>query len=186
MTFRPIPESVQAELDYGPLVDSEELLAEMLELAAQVCVIVPECVAMSVSSCATGVSFTLVSADLAGVEAENQSRGTSCRVAPEGGLGASPRAFEQLCDEESWQTLAMGTAAHGVLSSLTLPVMEAGRVVGSVDLYASTRTAFDAHHQQLATVFGAWADGAVSNADLSFETQRVSEQASAILRRRAR
>ena len=67
-------------------------------------------------------------------------------------------------------------------STLTLPILGDDRVVGSVNLYASTADAFEGQHQAIADGFGAWAPGAVSNADLSFTTRRSAEQAPLHLR----
>jgi putative alpha-1,2-mannosidase len=52
-----------------------------------------------------------------------------------------------------------------------------GHVEGTVNLYAASRRAFVGHHEQLARVFGAWAAGAVTNADLSFTTRKSAERA---------
>ena len=49
--------------------------------------------------------------------------------------------------------------------------MTGGRVVGGVNLYASTPDAFDGHHDEVAEACGAWAEGAVTNADLSFSSR---------------
>jgi GAF domain-containing protein len=62
-------------------------------------------------------------------------------------------------------------AAAGVAGSLSLPLRRNGRATGSVHLYASAPNAFDGHHEELAAIFGAWAPGAVTNADLSFRTR---------------
>ena len=56
-----------------------------------------------------------------------------------------------------------------------------GEVVGTVNLYAATADAFDDRHEELAHVLGAWAPGAVANADLSFETRRTAQNAPQIL-----
>jgi hypothetical protein len=65
-----------------------------------------------------------------------------------------------------------------VHSTLTLPVAgPGGDVVATVNLYGSSADTFVGRHQQLADVFGAWAPGAVTNADLSFSTRRAAEQA---------
>ena len=50
-------------------------------------------------------------------------------------------------------------------------------VVGSVNLYASHRDAFDGKHPQVAEVLGAWPEGAIVNADLGFTTRRAAEDA---------
>lgn len=74
-------------------------------------------------------------------------------------------------DEERWQLFARATAAAGVRSTLSLPILEAGRVVAGINMYASTVSAFDGHHEELAVTFGAWAAGAVENADMAFATR---------------
>jgi hypothetical protein len=50
-------------------------------------------------------------------------------------------------------------------------VLQDGRVVVGVNLYASTPDAFDGRHDELAEVCGALASGAVTNADLAFTTR---------------
>lgn len=73
-----------------------------------------------------------------------------------------------LLDEGRWQMYAQASATAGIASSLSLPVMAADRVVGGVNLYASTADAFTGRHQPVAEAVGSGAAFAVSNADLSF------------------
>jgi hypothetical protein len=49
-------------------------------------------------------------------------------------------------------------------------------VRGTVNLYAATQRAFVGSHDKLGNIFGAWAAGAVSNADLAL-TRREAETA---------
>jgi hypothetical protein len=49
--------------------------------------------------------------------------------------------------------------------------------MGTVNLYAGSPRAFVGHHEEMADLFGAWAAGAVANADLSFMTRRTAEEA---------
>jgi GAF domain-containing protein len=93
---------------------------------------------------------------------------------------------EDLLDEPRWQAFAQATAAMGVRSTLTFPVMEGGRTVGTVNLYGSSDAAFEGKHQEIAAVFGAWSPGGVSNADLSFSTREAAVQAPERLRDQAR
>ena len=71
-------------------------------------------------------------------------------------------------------------------STLTLPILTQGRVVGSVNLYAGSGHAFTGVHEPLADLLSAWAPGAVENADLSFSTRRLAEESPARLRELAR
>jgi hypothetical protein len=57
-------------------------------------------------------------------------------------------------------------------------------VEGTVNLYAASRGAFVGHHEALAEIFGAWALGAVANADLSFTTRLEAEAAPTRVRER--
>ena len=66
---------------------------------------------------------------------------------------------------------AQAAAVVGIRSSLSLPVRDEGRIVGGVNLYASTRGAFDASHEAIARVVGAQAEEAVRDADLSFSSR---------------
>ena len=52
-------------------------------------------------------------------------------------------------------------------STLSIPLMSDGRVYGGLNLYGGTPRAFDGHHDELAELYGGWAGGAVTNADLS-------------------
>lgn len=84
--------------------------------------------------------------------------------------------------EEGWHVFADVTAAKGVASTLSMPIVEGSKVIGGVNLYGGSRRAFEGHHQQLADILGSWAGGAITNADLSFSTRTVAEQAPAVLR----
>ena len=61
------------------------------------------------------------------------------------------------------------------------PVIVDEAVTGSVNLYATTPHAFDGLHSALASILGAWAAGATTNADLSFSTLDIARQAPRIL-----
>ena len=80
--------------------------------------------------------------------------------------------IEALLDEDRWQLYAQASAAAGIASSLSLPVMNGRRVVGGVNLYASTKDAFTGLHDAIAEAVGSDARLAVANADLSFETRK--------------
>jgi GAF domain-containing protein len=104
--------------------------------------------------------------------------GGPCVDAVKGELGIEVR-HDDLLDEASWQLFAQATAARAVRSTLTLLLTREGRVIGSVNLYAASDKAFEGHHVQLAQIVGASAASAVANADLSFTTRGVAEQAPA-------
>ena len=170
--------------DFGPFViEDDDLLAELEVKAQQVQALVPQCLGLSLASSQDGLTFTLVATanEIAVLDAIQYVSGGPC-------VGAVKAervvAYDQaeLFDEQEWQLFAHATAAAAVASTLTLPILSGGRVVGSVNLYAATPTAFDGHHEAIARVFDAWAPGAVTNADLSFTTRSVAEAAPNLLR----
>ncbi|WP_027862317.1 GAF domain-containing protein [Marmoricola sp. URHB0036] len=169
--LRPVAESREA-LDwlssYGQGRDVETSLLEMGRGVRQ---IVPECVALSLCYAGTDYTFTLISdnREAALIDALQYVDSGPCERAMRTG---ETTAVTNPLAEDHWQLLARGWSTAGVASSLSLPVLHEGGLVGGVNLYASTPTAFDGHHEDLAAVCGAWAGGAVTNADLDF-TSRI-------------
>jgi GAF domain-containing protein len=175
--MEPIPETVKAIEELGPFTNETNLLDDLKRMGSEVTELVPDCVGLSLASAEHGVTFTLIASDrqLAFLDAIQDLCGSMempSRPEPQPG-----DLDQDLLDEETWHLLAMATAARGVVSTLTLPIVEDDGIVGAVNLYGASRQAFTGHHEQLAEIFGAWAPGAVTNADLSFSTRREAEQA---------
>lgn len=179
--MEPIPETVEAIEEYGPFAtDDVDLIAELRENGRRVQEIVPDCLGFSLASEEHGVTFTVMASDMdiAVLDAVQYLSGGPCVAAVEE-QHLDPGGFHlwDLLDEDSWQLFGRASAAKGVRSTLTLPIVMIDRVVGSVNLYGGSGAAFTGHHQALAAVFDAWAPGAVTNADLSFATLRDARRA---------
>lgn len=185
--MEPIPETDEAVGELDPFSTEEDLLERLVEKSRQVTAVVPECVGVSVAATELGATFTLVasSEEIASLDAVQYVEGGPC-VDEADAEGPVEMSRADLLDEEAWRTFAQVTAAHGVASTLTLPIMEGGRVIGTVNLYGATSSCFTGHHEELADIFAAWAPGAVANADLSFRTRREAERTPERLRARAR
>lgn len=179
--MEPIPETVRAIEELGPFAGEGDLLDELHVMGSRVSTLVPDCVGLSLVSAEHGVTFTLTASDtqIAVLDAIQSIAGWWTSTADEG--GRDPVA-EDLLDEEAWRTFAMATAARGVVSTLTMPIVTGDAITGTVSLYGASRQAFTGHHEELAAILGAWAPGAVANADLSFTTRREAEQAPQRLR----
>jgi len=184
-----------AEEDMKPVVETQEALdlltsysrdghlaTSISRMAQRVRSIVPECVALSLGLMDEGLTFTLVSEtrDAALLDAMQYIDGGPCVAALQDGEAAA--AVHEATDEGRWQLHARGQGLAGVASTLSLPVMDSDRVVCGINLYASTPSAFDGHHEELADACGAWAMGAVTNADLSFTSRLRAAAAPARLR----
>lgn len=182
--MEPLPETRHAVEEFGPFAAGDaDLLEELGRSAERVRAVVPECVGITLAMVSEGLAFTVVATgvDVAAMDGLQYLDGGPCVAAADRGRVVTHKTGDPT-DEESWSTFARGTAAHGVASTLTLPLLSHGQVHGSVNLYASTPSAFEGHHDEIAEIFGAWAPGAVTNADLSLETVRTARRAPAILR----
>ena len=82
----------------------------------------------------------------------------------------------EVLDEEEWRIFALASAASAVASTLT--IHRHGRPGGrQCQPVRGSGHAFTDVHEQLAELLGAYAPGAVENADLSFSTRRLAEDA---------
>lgn len=179
--MRAIEATIQA-MNEIELRGEGDALAEIYEMAERVRVVVPDCLGLSLSSTATGVTLTLVATDdeIAALDALQYISGGPCVDTAEVGRGVDVEVADAL-DEKGWQLYARGAAAEGVASSLTLPILSDKQVTGTVNLYASGADSFLDHEEELARILGAWAGGAVSNADLAFGTRKLAERAPEVL-----
>jgi len=90
-------------------------------------------------------------------------------------------SIDDLMNEDRWSLFARASAAAGVQSTLSMPLLRGALVIGGINLYASAPDAFEGHHEELADALGASAATAVTNADLSFSTRERAVQAPADL-----
>jgi GAF domain-containing protein len=181
--LEPMPETVEGMGEYFRLNEPEmdEVLADLGERAWQ---IAPETVGLSLGLAREGVTFTLVSSDsrVAMLDATQYLDGGPCVEVTEARQDVVEFGMNDPLHEGRWLLFAQASAAIGVASSLSLPILEDGQVIGGINLYASTSDAFAGHHVELAKALKASASGAVTNADLAFATRLQAVRAPAQLR----
>jgi GAF domain-containing protein len=175
--MEPIPETREVLKDL--IKSGEDQVAEdLFRMGRLARDIVPECVGLSLALVQYGLTFTLAatSEQIAGLDAVQYLDGGPC-VAAHAGRDLEVDQ-DELLDETQWQMYSQASAAAGVSSSLTLPVLDShGTVIGTINLYASTLDAFHDRLDQLAQALGASAAKAVSNADLSFSSRLEAAEA---------
>lgn len=187
--LQPIPETREAIDELDPAADADDLLRQLQEKGRRVRELVPDCIGLSLATVVHGVTLTLVASDhdIALLDSLQYLDDGPCVDAVENtrivtfDAGAAESSWES-----RWQLFAEASAAVGVRSTLSLPILVEDDVAGSVNLYAASVRAFQGLHEQIAAVFQAWAPGAVSNADLPFRTRDQARQAPRILRESAR
>ena len=176
--MEPIPQTLQAFGELDATLDDESLLTLLTSTANRAQDAVPGLVGVSMASRDQDVTFTLVATaeEIAVLDAVQYVASGPCVDAVDLGHGITTSAGG-LLDEARWSDFARASAAAGIHSTLTLPVVDEGVVVGSVNFYGRDEDTFVDRHEALADIFGAWAPGAVANADLSFTTRAAAEQA---------
>jgi GAF domain-containing protein len=156
---------------------------ELYAMARRVRALVPQLVGLSLGVVEDGVTLTLVASEgqLAALDAVQYVDGGPCVAAVD---RAEPLDVNigDLLDEDRWQLYAQACAATGVASSLSLPLTDGDRVLGGINLYASTPDAFTGLHAELAEAVGSEAKLAVTNADLSFWTLKRAMEAPSRIR----
>jgi len=168
-----LPQSREALDEYVTLsVDDMEGLLRIIEGWALRAV--PDCVALSVTLLDEDLTFTLVDSAATGVA----HHGDHGRAGP----GPGPPGPSHPLDEVDWADMARERAFDGIASTVSLPVVEHGRAVLNIDLYASTAYAFRDRIDGLVEALGVWQAGAVTNADLGFDSLRRAELAPERLR----
>jgi GAF domain-containing protein len=170
--MEPLPETREALAEFTNLEDPDpEELLNFLGTAARR--IVPELTGLSLALARDQLTFTLVASsdEVAALDAAQYLDGGPCVEVGEGRVDVQQFSGADPLDEERWHLFANATAAHGVASTLSLPVYDSGDLIGSVNLYAATPDAFTGRVQELAGVVGATPTEAIRNADLSFSTR---------------
>ena len=176
--LEPIPQTVEAVDELDPVGEVAPTLDGLRRLAGRAAAVVPDLVGVSITRLEDRLTVTLVASagEVAVLDAVQYAASGPCVEGARADEVVTHDAGDPL-DEERWRLFAEATAAYAVRSTLTLPIVDEEQVLGSVNLYAASRRAFEGHHDDLARIFGALATGAVANADLSFATRREAEAA---------
>ncbi len=169
--MEPIPETREALRRLGELGD-DQLGRDLEDAASAVGRRVPGLVGFSISVLEQDITFTYLTTarPLAGLDALQYLDGGPCEQAVSTGEAVAVD-HEDLLDEGRWQLFAGASGSCGVASTLSLPILAGPDVVGSVNIYGAAADTFKGRHEELAGLFGAWAPGAVTNADLSFSSR---------------
>ena len=181
----PVPETAEVLNDLLSYGDTD-LAVLLLRVSRQVREIAPDCVGLSYTLLGEDdITFTMVATDVEAATLDGVQYLTDgpCVEAVRSGEIIEQDDLDPL-DEQQWGRFARASAATGVASSLSIPLLTDGEVVGGVNLYGSTTNAFSGRVEQLATVCRGWAPGAVTNADLTFRSRLAAAEAPHVMRDR--
>lgn len=169
--MEPLPETVAAVQRLAEYGDTD-IAVELFRIGREVQEVVPEVVGVSLTLPADEFTFTLVatSEEAQQMDAAQYLDEGPCVDAIHSG-DTIETDVSQLLDENKWLMFARASAANGIESTLSLPIVRKGRAIACVNLYASSPDGFVGHHEELAAICRGWAPGAVANADLAFRTR---------------
>jgi GAF domain-containing protein len=175
--MEPLPATAEALRELARQGEAS-LGVELYSMASRVRALVPELVGLSLGLVSDGLTLTLVaSADqVAAIDAAQYLDGGPYVAGPDEAEAIEVNVGD-LFDEARWQLYARASAASGVASSLSLPIMDGAHAVGGVNLYAATVNAFRGKQEAIAGAVGSAARLAVANADLSFWTAKTAMEA---------
>lgn len=88
-------------------------------------------------------------------------------------------------DEDRWPAFAKAAAEHGILSTLSLPLVAWDRGIGALNLYATETAAFGEADERTATAFSQQAAIALGNAQAYWDACNLSENLTQAMRSRA-
>ena len=175
--MEPIPEVRAAAVQLAAVADETMDLLEQLEQVSRLAVqLVPSCVGVSISVVVDGEPFTVTATapEINTLDAVQYVDGGPCVDAA---TSAEPLLVEDVLDERRWQVYAQAAAAHGVRSSLSVPLHRpTGEPFGALNLYGGEVDAFEGVAGKIADLFGVRVDELVRNADLSFLTREDARQ----------
>lgn len=149
-----------------------ELADSMTRAGLELVAVAPSAVAFSLGVVADGITLTYVTSEPSAwlLDAVQHVGGGLCEDAVRQAAILEFGLSDPL-DEQSWGLFAQASASYGLHSTLSLPILRDGDVIASVNLYGGQPDTFTDRHEAVAGIFGAWAPGAVSNADLSFSSR---------------
>jgi len=175
--MEPIPETREALRRLAAGGD-EQLGQDLGEAASALSVRVPGLVGFSITVVDQGITLTYLASTalVAGLDGLQYLDGGPCEHALDTGEIVEAD-HSGLMDEGRWALFARASDSSGVGSTLSFPILEGEHVVGGVNVYGAEADTFDGRHDELADLFGGWAPGAVTNADLSFTSRLEAARA---------
>jgi GAF domain-containing protein len=162
----PIPETRELLDLLWAGADEQPLEGWLLTKAQQVSATLPACVGLSISLIGElGLTFTFIATpdDVRLIDGAQYLNGGPCEDAAYQGV----RVDSELVNERHWQLAALAASWTGVRSSLSLPIRTRGGAFGSVNFYGASTNCFTGRAEDLAVMFGAAAEEAILNDDLS-------------------
>jgi len=93
--------------------------------------------------------------------------------------------IESTEEDEQWSAFSEACVAHGIMSTMSLPLGVRGKGIGALNLYSKRTAAFSEDDEQLGVMLTSQASVALANAQLYESAYRMSQQLQQALTSRA-
>lgn len=93
--------------------------------------------------------------------------------------------ISSMADDNPWPEFVAACRAHGILSTLSLPIWAAGMPLGALNLYSKVQHSFNEAEIEAATLFASQASIVLANAQAYWDARVLSEQLGESLASRA-
>jgi GAF domain-containing protein len=146
----------------GLLVDAPEIdafLDRMVRLAAD---LVTPAAACGVTVRRDGQPFTVASSNDLAAQFDEIQYGTNEGPCLDALRDGTVIQVDDLNRDERWDNYRPQAIAHGVVSSLSVPMVVDGEPLGALNLYSATPAAFDGSYRQAAEAFAAQSAAALT------------------------
>ena len=97
----------------------------------------------------------------------------------------TPHTIESTLEPGRWQEFRDSAARHGVLSTLSLPLVTHDGPIGALNLYAETENAFDEDNQRVAELFATQSAFVLANAQAYWDARTLGENLQQAMESRA-
>jgi GAF domain-containing protein len=87
-------------------------------------------------------------------------------------------------DDDRWPEFAKTALAHGIHSTLSIPLRARGDALGALNLYADSPGAFTDDHERIVYAFADQASIALANAQVYWDARQLSENLSEAMKTR--
>jgi GAF domain-containing protein len=98
---------------------------------------------------------------------------------------ATPYLIRSTLEPGRWQEFRDSAARHGVLSTLSLPLMVHDGAIGALNMYAEVEDAFGQEDQRVAELFATQAAFVLANAQAYWDARTLSENLDEAMKSRA-
>jgi GAF domain-containing protein len=145
-----------------------EILTEITGIARQA---MPRVEAASVTLIRADRPFTAAYDGQMALDADELQYERGYGPCVDAGLAGQMFLVDDMRTEQRWPDYAQNVAAHGVLSSLSVPLPFQGVTIGALNTYAGQPKAFDDSDVELAKEIAAWVAVAIGNAETASRTR---------------